>query len=138
MVLRYNLEDLAKTAARLSKVLDLLNSQATDAELLSGMEYSWYLIKEPEVSWRAAGVDSSLALISAKDIERANYFMKNTDNLIPHVICLFYRCRKCGGFAGTGEGERETYGCGASVTDRGDCVCDRTWPGDYHHLQSLG
>ena len=54
---------LADTQKHLAKDLDLLNSSAPNAQVLSQLEYKWNLTRRQDAAWNAARIDGSLALI---------------------------------------------------------------------------
>jgi hypothetical protein len=88
-IVQQNLDRLRADQQRLQKDLDLLDSAAPDAQTLSALQYSWYLIRMKDAAWSAARMDGSIALIPAKEIEAANYFYSSTSETAPIAFSYF-------------------------------------------------
>ena len=88
-VLHFNLQQLDKSRRELESDLDVLNSNPSDAEVLSHLEYTWNLGKEADAAWQAAKIDGSLALIPPAQIGRASYFYDSNSNLTPTLFAYF-------------------------------------------------
>ena len=88
-VLHYNLQSLARGRQQLETSLDALNSNATDADVLTHLQYKWELHKERDTAWQAARIDGSLALIPSAQLSAANYFYGSNENLTSTVFAYF-------------------------------------------------
>jgi hypothetical protein len=88
-VLHYNLQSLARGKQQLETGLDALNSNASDADVLTHLQYVWKLDKERDAAWQAAKIDGSLALIPSAQLAAASYFYGSNDNLTPTVFAYF-------------------------------------------------
>ena len=88
-ILHFNLQSLAQGKQQLETSLDALNSNASDADVLTHLQYTWKLAKEPDAAWQAAKIDGSLALIPAAQIATASYFYDSNDNLTPTLFAYF-------------------------------------------------
>jgi hypothetical protein len=88
-VLHYNLQSLARGSQQLETGLGALNSNATDADVLTHLQYKWELHSERDTAWQAAKIDGSLALIPRAQLSAANYFYGSNDNLTPTIFAYF-------------------------------------------------
>ena len=88
-LLHYNLQSLAEGKQQLETGLDALNSNASDADVLTHLQYVWKLDKERDAAWQAAKIDGSLALIPSAQLAAASYFYGSNDNLTPTVFAYF-------------------------------------------------
>jgi len=82
-LVQHNLTRLGADKAELAKDMDVLNSNATDAQALSLIQYSWYLLRQHDAAWNAAKTDGSIALIAPRDIGAANYFYSSSSETLP-------------------------------------------------------
>jgi hypothetical protein len=80
-IIQYNQKNLAETLQRLGRNLDLLNSGATDAQILPQLGIGYNLHRRQDSAWNAAKIDGSLALIPPNQMEHANYFYEGNDAL---------------------------------------------------------
>lgn len=88
-ILERDQQDLADTRKRLAKDLDLLNSGASDAEVLRQLDYGYALTRRLDAAWTAAKINGSLALIPAHEIVHTSYFYDSTDALGPTIFDYF-------------------------------------------------
>ena len=88
-ILQRNLDNLAACQSELAKDMDVLGSDAPDAQTLHVLQYSWYLVRPHDAAWNAAKTNGSIALIAPSDIEGANYFYQSNDELLPGYISYF-------------------------------------------------
>jgi hypothetical protein len=88
-ILQHNQQLLADTQQNLSKNFDLLNSSASDTEILPQFETAWTLLRRQDAAWVAAKIDGSLALIPSSQIVHASYFYESTDALTPALFQYF-------------------------------------------------
>ena len=82
-IVQHNLTRLAADQAALAKDMDVLNSNAPDAQALSTLQYSWYQLRQHDVAWNAAKTDGSIALIAPQAIGAANYFYSSSSETLP-------------------------------------------------------
>lgn len=82
-VVQQNLARLTADQAALAKDMDVLNSNAPDAQALSLLQYSWYQVRQHDVAWNAAKTDGSIALIAPQEIGAANYFYSSSSETLP-------------------------------------------------------
>jgi hypothetical protein len=80
-ILQDNQKNLAETLERLGRNLDLLNSSAPDAQILTQLGVGYNLHRRQDFAWNAAKIDGSLALIPPNEMEHANYFYEGNDAL---------------------------------------------------------
>jgi hypothetical protein len=88
-ILQKNSANLAAEQRQLAKDMDVLNSNATDAQALAALQYSWNLTRTSDAAWNAAKTNGSIALIPSKDIEAANYLYSSNTELTPLVLSYF-------------------------------------------------
>jgi hypothetical protein len=88
-VLHYNLQSLTRGRQQLETGLDALNSNATDADVLTHLQYVWELHKERDTAWQAAKIDGSLALIPRAQLSAVNYLYGSGIELAPTVFAYF-------------------------------------------------
>ena len=88
-VFRKNLQRLSADQQQLTRNLDLLNSGASDAEILPHLEYNWEILKIDETAWEASKINGSLALLPPSDIAYATYSYGSTNDLTPTVFAYF-------------------------------------------------
>jgi len=81
--MHHNSDRIAIDQQQLAKDMDVLNSNAPDAQALSRLQYSWSLTRPNDAAWNAAKTNGSIALIAPRDIEAANYFYSSTSELVP-------------------------------------------------------
>jgi hypothetical protein len=89
IILQDNLQQLAVVQKQLSEDFDLLNSGASDAEVLPHLGYAHYQQREHDVAWEAAKINGSLALIPSGKITGANYFYESRSELHPTLFAYF-------------------------------------------------
>jgi hypothetical protein len=82
-ILQQNLDRLGVDQQQLAKDMDLLDSAAPDAQMLTALQYSWDLKRIRDAAWNAARTDGSIALIPAKEIEAANFLHSSNGEAIP-------------------------------------------------------
>jgi hypothetical protein len=88
-VYRKNVQRLAADQQQLARNLDLLNSGASDAEILPHLVYDWDIQKIDETAWEAAQINGSLALLPPDEIAYATYSYGSTNDLTPTVFAYF-------------------------------------------------
>ena len=82
-ILQRNQRLLADTQHKLGTNLDLLNSGASDAQILPQLKIVWDLTRRRDSAWNAAKIDGSLALIPPSQIAKATYFYESTSDFVP-------------------------------------------------------
>jgi uncharacterized protein HemX len=85
-IVQQNLTKLVADQAELAKDMDLLDSNASNAEALPLLQYSWFLLRQRDAAWNAAKTDGSIALITPQDIGNANYFYSSSSELLPVIF----------------------------------------------------
>ena len=85
-IVQQNLTKLTSDQAELAKDMDVLNSNAPDAQTLPVLKYSPYLRRQHDAAWNAAKTDGSIALIAPQEIGAANYFYSSSSEPLPLVF----------------------------------------------------
>jgi hypothetical protein len=88
-IMQRNQQRLAADQEELGKNLDLLNSAASDAEILPHLKYVFNITKTHDAAWSAAKIDGSLALIPSSEINHATYFYASHSDLVPTLFAYF-------------------------------------------------
>ncbi|HWG18661.1 MAG TPA: hypothetical protein VN678_12410 [Acidobacteriaceae bacterium] len=85
-IIQHNSDRIAIDQQQLAKDMDVLNSNAPDAQALSALQYSWFLTRPNDAAWNAAKTNGSIALIAPREIGAANYFYLSNDEMTPVVF----------------------------------------------------
>jgi hypothetical protein len=88
-ILQSNLQQLKTEQQQFAMDLDLLNSGASDAEVLHNLEFGTILARPDDAAWNAAKINGSLALIPPGDIANASYFYESRTDIRPTDIAYF-------------------------------------------------
>jgi hypothetical protein len=88
-ILQGNQRLLADAQQQLARNLDLLDSSASDAQILPQLGTAWSLTRRHDSAWNAAKIDGSLALIPPSEIAHTSYFYETTDALGPVLFDYF-------------------------------------------------
>jgi beta-galactosidase/beta-glucuronidase len=81
VIVQKNPQSLVADRRQLMEILDLLDSGASDVQVIPHLNYAWSTVRQHEAAWEAAKIDGSLALIPSSEIGSASFAYVIRENI---------------------------------------------------------